>query len=339
MSRVRRGRPLALIEALSHVATIVTELLQNAIASIQLGIEDYQSNDARRPISAVRNFYAGVLLLGKQCLLSAAPDADPMEVLASKFVPVPDGDGGVVHEPKGYHTIDLAELQGRFKHFGLTWPAGEINTLQRLRNELEHYHSNSPKEVIRQAIAACFPLIQGFFAILEFDPAGMLGDTWTVMLDEEAFFTKQKADADATFDKLPWPALSNTQDLSCPSCSSSLIRQVDPDNSEPWDIQGRCVACGKTLTAEETVKLIVEAEYSGEDYMAAKDGGEAVINDCPECANPTYVVDGELNQCLLCGEAVDGECALCSTGLGVHNRSVNNSSYCDYCDHMMSKAD
>ena len=317
----------------------MTELLQNAIVSIQLGIEDYQSNDARRPISAVRNFYAGVLLLGKQCLLNEAPNADPMEVLASKFGPVPGNDGGVVYEPKGHQTIDLTELRGRFKDFDLAWPDGDIGTLQKLRNQLEHFHSDTPKDVIRQAIAACFPLVQGFFAILDIDPASTLGDAWTIMLEEEAFFENQKTEADATFDKLPWPGLSNTHAWSCPDCASSLIRQVDPDNGEPWNIQGRCIACGKTLTPEETVKLIVEAEYGGEDYVAAKDGGEAVINDCHECFNPTYVVSDEVNKCLLCGDEVDGKCALCSTGLSVHNRSVNNSSLCDYCDYRMSKAD
>jgi hypothetical protein len=316
----------------------MTELFKNAITSIQLGIEDYQSDDTRRPISAVRNFYAGVLLLGKQCLLAAAPDADPMEVLASRFVPVPDGEGGVIHEPKGYRTIDLAELRVRFKDFDLAWPEGDIETLQRLRNEFEHYHSAAPKEVIRQAIAACFPLIQGFFAILEFDPAGALGGAWTVMLDEEAFFKKQKTEADATLEKLPWP-LSNTRALSCPSCSSSLVCQVDADNSEPEEVQGRCIACGETLTAEETVNLIVQAEFSGDDYVAAKDGGDPVVNDCPQCWNPTYIVNGELNECFLCGYVVDGECAICSTELGVQNRSVNNSSLCDHCDHVTSKAD
>jgi hypothetical protein len=315
----------------------VTELFQNAIASIQLGIEDYQSNDARRPISAVRNFYAGVLLLGKQCLLSAAPNADPKEVLASKFVPVPDGNGGVVHEPKGYRTIDLAELQDRFKDFDLEWPDGEIRTLQTLRNEFEHYHSAAPKDVIRQAIAACFPLIQGFFAILEVEPASSLGDTWTVMLAEEAFFTKQKSEADATFEKLPWGL--STKTFCCPSCSSSLICQIDPSNSEPENIEGRCIACGQTLTAEETVRLIVEAEFASEDYMAVKDSGEAVINDCPECGNPTYVVNSELNKCFLCGCEVSGECAICSTRLGIHNRSINDSSLCDYCHHVISKDD
>lgn len=35
---------------------VTQHLLHNAIASIQLGIEDYNSDDPRRAISAVRNF-------------------------------------------------------------------------------------------------------------------------------------------------------------------------------------------------------------------------------------------------------------------------------------------
>jgi hypothetical protein len=44
-------------------------LFDNAIQSIQLGIEDYQANDPRRALSAVRNFYSGVLLLAKEVLV------------------------------------------------------------------------------------------------------------------------------------------------------------------------------------------------------------------------------------------------------------------------------
>jgi DNA-directed RNA polymerase subunit RPC12/RpoP len=318
----------------------MTELFKNALASIQLGIEDYQSNDPRRSISAVRNFYAGVLLLGKQCLLGAVPDADPMEVLASKFVPVPDGHGGVVHEPQGYRTIDLSELQQRFKHFGLNWPDGDVRSLQKLRNDFEHYHSAAPKDVIRQAIAACFPTIQGFFAILEIEPVEALQEAWRVMLEESAFFKKQKEEADCTFGKIPWSGrLSNTGGYECPSCGSSLIRQVRQDNDDPASIEGRCVACGKSLTAEETVGMIVAAEFGVDDYVSVKDGDEPVIHDCLECWNPTYVSNGEINGCLLCGYEVDGECARCMTPLDITNLSADNSSLCSYCGHVMSKDD
>ncbi len=52
-------------------------LFDNAIQSIQLGVEDYQANDPRRALSAVRNFYAGILLLAKEVLVRTAPGASP----------------------------------------------------------------------------------------------------------------------------------------------------------------------------------------------------------------------------------------------------------------------
>ena len=58
----------------------MNSLFDNAVQSIQLGVEDYQSNDAKRAVSAVRNFYAGVLLLAKEVLIRAAPESDPISL-------------------------------------------------------------------------------------------------------------------------------------------------------------------------------------------------------------------------------------------------------------------
>jgi|ERR1700710_1152324 len=318
----------------------MAELLQNALASIQMGIEDYQSNDPRRPVSAIRNFYAGVLLLGKQCLLNAAPDADPMSVLAARFEPVPDGAGDVEFEPQGYSTIDVQQLEGRFKKFGLRWPGGHIKNLQKLRNDLEHFHSTAPKEALREAIAACFPIVVGFFELLELAPFEALGPTWAVMLEQEAVFRKQKAETDATLDALPWAKhLTGTEHFECPSCLSSLIRQDEPANSDPACIKGRCAACGTSMSAEDTVDLIVRDVFGVDDYVAVKEGAEPVIDACNECGRSTYVADGEVNECFFCGNSIEGECGLCSEDLGIHNVSVNNSSFCARCDHMMSKDD
>jgi hypothetical protein len=53
----------------------MSDLLKNAIASIQLGVEDFKRNDdPRRLLSAIRNFYAGVLLLCKEVLRRLSPD-------------------------------------------------------------------------------------------------------------------------------------------------------------------------------------------------------------------------------------------------------------------------
>lgn len=44
----------------------MSSLFANAVASIRMGVEDFQQQDHDRDISAVRNFYAGVLLLAKE---------------------------------------------------------------------------------------------------------------------------------------------------------------------------------------------------------------------------------------------------------------------------------
>lgn len=41
-------------------------LLKNAVSSIQIGIEDYQSKDERRLLSSIRNITSGMLLLFKE---------------------------------------------------------------------------------------------------------------------------------------------------------------------------------------------------------------------------------------------------------------------------------
>lgn len=316
------------------------ELFENAVLSIQMGVEDFQSDDERRPVSALRNFYAGVLLLGKQCLLEAAPGADPMEVLASRFAPVLDSNGELAYAPKGAQTIDLAEMRERFKGFGLNWPAGNIQELQTLRNTLEHYHSSASKDAIRQGIASCFPLVEGFFAILERSPKAELGEAWDVMLAETKFFAQLKSACDATFAEISWwDEISERSAVCCPACGSSLVYQEDADNSDPAEIKGRCKACGGVLSAEETVEILIEAQFGVNAYLAAKDGLEPDIHDCPECGNADYVETGETVKCFFCDYAIEGECARCGTSFSVSNMSVNNSNLCDYCDHMSLKDD
>lgn len=102
----------------------MASILKNAADSIELGIEDIRSRDPKRAISAIRNFYSGILLLGKECLLSRAPGADPKILLASRHRPVSDGIGGIRFEAKGNATIDVAELEERFKEPDSVPPTG-----------------------------------------------------------------------------------------------------------------------------------------------------------------------------------------------------------------------
>src|SRR3546814_6707118 len=109
-------------------------IFTNAVDSIKMGIEDYAQANPARALSAVRNFYAGVLLLGKEVLIRAAPLANADDIIGAKYTPVPDGTGGVTHVIEGYQTDDFNTLGKRFKDFGVlvdTHGLQELNGLDR----------------------------------------------------------------------------------------------------------------------------------------------------------------------------------------------------------------
>ena len=111
------------------------DLFENAVQSIKLGVEDYLANDPPRALSAVRNFYAGLLLLAKEVLVRAVPDAEESEIIAARYKPVPDGSGGVKYVAASQRTIDLMTIGYRFKDFGLTINHVALKDLSRIRND------------------------------------------------------------------------------------------------------------------------------------------------------------------------------------------------------------
>ena len=314
----------------------MTDLVKNAIEAIEMGIEDYESNDPKRPSSAVRNYYSGVLLLGKACLLNAAPNANPMEVIGSKFVPRLDGNGGVIYVVSGQNTIDVNSLQSRFKDFGIKWPKGDFKNLHQLRNNIEHLHTNKPKDQIKEVIANSFPLVEGFFKLLAIDPALEINEVWLTILKAKSDIDEKKEHCNSSFNNLPWFAeLHNLDQISCGNCGSSLINQKDIQNDDPAEINAICLNCNQELGAEQTVEMIVDAEKAGEDYVSRKDTGDGVIHQCPECGNNTYISDGESELCFFCAFEASGECAVCSQHLTVHD---GGDSMCSSCQYTLDKA-
>lgn len=93
----------------------MSAMFANAVAAIRMGIEDYALDRPERSLSAVRKFYAGVLLLAKEVLVRQAPLADPDAVIGTRYKPIPDGLGGITYVPDSHTTIDFTTLGKRFK--------------------------------------------------------------------------------------------------------------------------------------------------------------------------------------------------------------------------------
>jgi hypothetical protein len=70
-------------------------LLDNAIESIQVGVEDYLMDDNRRYRSAARNIFAGILLLYKEKLNRLSPPHSEEALIKNKIKFIYTDEGSV----------------------------------------------------------------------------------------------------------------------------------------------------------------------------------------------------------------------------------------------------
>ena len=83
-------------------------ILQNAIDSISLGIEDYEmaTADTRRYISCTRNIFAGILLLFKHKLSELSPAGSDEVLIKQKVMPKIDINS-ITWIGEGKQTVDV----------------------------------------------------------------------------------------------------------------------------------------------------------------------------------------------------------------------------------------
>ena len=317
---------------------VMDSIYNNAIQSIQIGIEDFEASDPRRALSAVRNFYAGILLLAKEVLIRAAPEADPRDILSARYKPVPDGDNGVKFQPDTNRTIDFQDIARRFKDFDLSIDQAALASLNTIRNQIEHFYTEASVEAVREAIARAFPVVTDLFRLLDEIPAEALGDAWGTMLEVREVYKRERAECLATFDNIEWNSayLAEMKRL-CPICEAELVEQEDPENTDPHEMFCRCRACGEPAPPEMLIEYSLEKMFEADRYIAVKDGDDDPLNTCIECGVTAYVIADEVG-CLWCGETLD-KCARCHTGLTPDNAAVDNTSLCTYCENLLHKDD
>ncbi len=314
-------------------------LLENAVQSIQLGVEDYQAADAKRALSAVRNFYAGVLLLAKEVLVRAVPNANPEEVIGAQFKPIPDGSGKVTFKRKSHQTIDFNTIGDRFKDFNLRIDQAALRDLNRVRNDVEHHYTKKPRAAVREAIAKAMPVVANLFRSIKVAPNEALGEAWQVMLAVREFYEAELAACRSTLDRVEWPdGMPVERRLNCPECHSNLVAQQDPDNTSHETMDCRCRSCGHGFSGEKAIPWALKVGFEWESYIAFTDGGNQPVQDCPDCGLSSYLLTEQHVGCVWCG-LILGECGRCRDGLTPENVSPENHDVCGYCANLLLKDD
>lgn len=289
-------------------------LLKNAIFSIEAGIEDFQENEEKRNISAVRNIYAGILLLLKEKLVRLSPEYDTELLIKQRLIPQKAEDGKIIFKGVGNKTVNLKEIKDRFKSLNVNLDWVRLEEISRLRNDLEHYYTDKPLGLVREILAKSFLIIRDFLTReLNENPVSLIDRyLWAALLEVEEVFSSEKKSCDDSFQNFNWKYKTINRAIKyikCCFCDSSLIQLVkhDPFRDTPegrshfqeYFTKMRCNSCGEPIDYwDDLFEQCLEELFYAELYMTATQGGVPPVDSCPGCGKTTFVY--EEGCCVVC---------------------------------------
>ena len=305
-------------------------LFANAITSIELGVEDYEAakSDPRRAASAVRNFYAGLLLLLKECLRRVSP-----ELIFERLKPVVSSTG-VSWTAKSKNTIDFNAIKDRWKDLDWSLDWKPISDLRNIRNEVEHFEVTVASIRMREALADTFAAVVELLANhLKEAPALVFNkDAWAVMLNESRLHQQLADTARKSRESITAPdgaIEALVRHCRCPACGSELLRATG-SVAYP-DTELICDGCGDESSVEEVLPSALNSQHRWDSYTGFKEGIDPPIQTCPQCYRSTFVLAE--GKCMLCEEGLSYDhCIRCQESLGVDDQ--DNGGLCSYCVHM-----
>lgn len=316
-------------------------LLENAVDSIALGLEDYQSQDGRRVLSSVRNIYAGILLLFKHKLSELSPPGSNEVLVRRKMIPQKMASGKIEFVGTGERTVDYGEIKERFEDLKINVDWKRMGQIKNFRNDVEHYHSDISPDARRKSLSECFLVIRDFIGThLKRDPQEVLGQlSWSVLLSENEVYEAEKRGCIDTFKEIDdWKSEALYQALKeclCESCESGLIRLLQPV-SDRERTHFECKSCEKTYDFEKMALIALEQFFDWDSYSAIRHGGDLPIIECPNCSESAYIVSEQ--QCAICLEKLEHTCQSCDGPIPVSELELANG-YCGWCNHMIGKDD
>jgi ribosomal protein L37E len=313
------------------------DLLTNAVESIQVGVEDYQSATRPRLLSAVRNIHAGILLLYKEALSRESPADSDDVLLMAKNLPSRDSNGKVIIVGVGKKTVDTQQIRERFEGLGISTDWNRFERINEVRNDVEHLYPRLDQKALAGLISDSFLIVRDFISDeLKDDPRELLGDqTWQAMLDVSTVYEKEKEECTKLVGNANWRSETLKEGvtlLTCDACGSDLLKPVEDSFHE---IHLQCSTCGNRESPDSYAERAIAIALYDDSYMAAKDGGEEPAAQCPECGKETYVM--EERRCAFCGKEAEHTCARCGNDIPAEEMFL--SPHCGYCEHMMNKDD
>lgn len=312
-------------------------LLNNAILSLEAGIEDYEDGSERRNISAVRNVFAAILLLFKEKLVRLSPASDPELLIKKEIIPIRNETGQIILVGRGEKTADVYAIKEKFRSLKIEvdWP--RFDEINKLRNELEHHYTEKSAEKVREILAKSFLIIRDFLVKeLGENPVHLIdGDCWSNILELEEVYSAERKSCLESLKSIDWKykTLKEAADsIRCAVCDSELVKykETSPFN----DIMLECNSCGEAVEALFSIPACIEEHFAADNHMAAMEGQNYLNTECPECNKETFVFAEAA--CVACDYKPEHEnCARCHNTIALDEQDLNG--LCSYCSNLAAK--
>lgn len=305
------------------ISAIINGLRENAILSIDLGVEDYIKghDDSRRYLTALRNLYGGLLLLYKSHLAYLSRNQECCIVRDKLDWEVAE-DGNIKFKglnPNG-KTIDVHGILDALSKFKIAVDTVALERVRNYRNQTEHlFVVNGLRfEIIRAHVVDLLKLVRDFTThVMRIDPAQLYtAQTLNVLVKDEKVVEKERMDRMDALSKLNWhkPFVKNVfVEITCPHCHSEFLFP-EKQKGRASDTVFICRTCGVGDTYENLMSYYTDDIFIGEfeSHFFATEKGKFVQNSgtlwaCPQCS--TIAFDTIHGICLVCGHK--GECAIC----------------------------
>lgn len=311
-------------------------ILDNAITSISIGVEDFLRDSNSRNLSAIRNIYSGVLLLFKEKLRRLSPEGSNEVLVKEKISVKLDEKNNLIFVGDGKKTVGLEGIKKRFKSLGIPMDWSRIDRIKEIRNSIEHYQLGESPKLLVELINNCFAVIRCFLIEeLDMNPIEVFEiNIWEAFLRNEEVFEQERDVVKKSHENsgLAPKIKQFFGSIDCMHCGSELVELTD--EGDVYDVIGYCRTCGKDNYGPIMLERAIEISTGYADYRSVKEGGSTLFDYCPECSHRTLC--NEEGICYVCEYQVQyKECWRCGCSLSVDEQHLEG--LCSYCKHMLGK--
>ena len=313
----------------------MNSILSNAVSSIQLGIEDYESPDPRRVLSALRNLTAGILLLFKERLRELSPPGSDDVLIKQVIQPALHPDGTLYFGGSSSKTVDVQQIRQRFDSLGVKVDWKRFEAVTSARNNAEHFCVTLSAVRVKEILADAMHIMHAFIRDeLRREPVELLGSaTWGALLSLADINAREQDSCAQARAEINWGnplTRSVSANLRCTKCESQLLTPSDTSDDDVHRIRFLCVACGTAdIPYQDMIEAAARKHFFADLYIAHTRGGELPLIECSSCRREAFALEQVL--CLACGNQLASvQCQGC--GEYFYEAETNEDELCELCE-------